>query len=55
MFMREQIRLWTEAVETFLLEVMTGQRRDKKAAVVRLCLRPLSRVFEFAVKVRRFL
>ena len=30
--MREQLRIWTETVETFVLEVITGQRRDKKAA-----------------------
>src|SRR5688572_1548262 len=53
--MREQIRIWTENVETFVLEVITEQRRDKKAAVVRFCLFLLSKVFAVAVKVRRFL
>ena len=33
--MREQIRVWTEAVETFVLEVIHGQRRDRLAAVAR--------------------
>jgi tetraacyldisaccharide 4'-kinase len=53
--MRERIRIWTENVETFVLEVITEQRRDKKAAVVRFCLFVLSKVFALAVKVRRFL
>ena len=51
--MREQIRIWTETVETFVLEVITGQRRDKKAAVVRFCLFLLSKVYTAAIKVRR--
>ena len=53
--MREWIRIWTENVETFVLEVITEQRRDKKAAVVRFGLFLLSKVFAVAVKVRRFL
>lgn len=53
--MREQIRIWTEAVETFVLEVITEQRRDKKAALVRVGLFLLSKVFHVAIKVRRFL
>lgn len=53
--MREQLRIWTEAVETFVLEVITEQRRDKKAAAMRFCLFVLSKVFYVAVKVRRFL
>lgn len=51
--MREQIRVRTEAVETFVLEVITGQRHDKKAAVVRRYLFLLSKVFHMAIKVRR--
>lgn len=53
--MRETIRSWTEAVETFVLEVITEQRRDKKAAVTRAGLYGLSKVFQLAVKARRFL
>lgn len=53
--MRETIRTWTEAVETFVLEVITEQRRDKKAAVTRAGLYGLSKVFQLAVKARRFL
>src|SRR2546423_10438107 len=53
--MREQIRIWTETVETFVLEVITGQRRDKKAAVVRFGLFLCSKVFHVLIKIRRFL
>lgn len=53
--MREQIRVWTETVETFVLEVITGQRRDKKAAVVRFGLFLLSKGFHVIIKLRRFL
>ena len=38
-----------------MLEVITGQRREKKAAVVRFGLFLLSKVFHVAIKVRRFL
>ncbi len=53
--MREQIRIWTEAVETFALEVISGQRRDKKAAVMRFLLFIFSKVFHVVIKLRRFL
>lgn len=53
--MRELIRAWTEAVETFVLEVITGQRRDKKAAAARMVLYSLSKVFQLIIKTRRFL
>lgn len=53
--MRETIRNWTEAVETFVLEVILEQRKGKRAAVVRAILLVLSRVFAVAVKIRRFL
>ena len=53
--MRERIRIWTETVETFVLEVILEQRRDRRAAVVRFFLLLLSRLFHVAVKVRRFL
>ncbi len=53
--MRETIRDWTEAIETFVLEVIFEQRRDKKAAVARAILFALSKVFQVAIKVRRFL
>lgn len=53
--MRETIRAWTEATETFVLEVIFDQRRGKRAAILRSVLFALSKVFEVAVKTRRFL
>jgi tetraacyldisaccharide 4'-kinase len=53
--MRDTLRAWTEAVETFALEVIFEQRRDKRAAVVRFGLLLLSKVFVVGVKLRRFL
>ena len=53
--MRETIRMWTEAVETFVLEVIMEQRPGRGAAVARFFLLLLSKVFAVAVKVRRFL
>jgi tetraacyldisaccharide 4'-kinase len=53
--MRENIRAWTEALETFLLEVILEQRRGFKAAVMRGFLYGCSVLFEVAVKARRLL
>jgi tetraacyldisaccharide 4'-kinase len=53
--MRETIRAWTEATETFVLEVIFEQRAGKLAALVRSILFGLSKVFQVAVKARRFL
>ena len=53
--MREQIRTWTENFETFVLEVIFEQRKGKRAAIVRGILFLLSKIFEVAVKFRRFL
>src|SRR5437870_10500067 len=53
--MRERIRAWTEAVETFVLEVIFEQRRGTWAAIVRAGLFALSKIFQVAVKARRFL
>src|SRR3989442_2222123 len=53
--MRETIRVWTETTETFLLEVIFEQRRDVRAKVVRFILYALSKLFQVAVKARRFL
>ncbi|MBI3880019.1 MAG: tetraacyldisaccharide 4'-kinase [Verrucomicrobia bacterium] len=53
--MREQFRAWTEAVETFVLEVIFEQRRGKRAAIARVALLGLSKVFKVAIKLRRFL
>src|SRR3954466_2756924 len=53
--MREQIRIWTETVETVVLEIISGQRRSKRAALARFALFLLSKVYGLAVRVRRVL
>src|SRR2546426_10514231 len=53
--MRERLRAWTEAVETFVLEVIFEQRRGKRAAMLRVALLALSKIFQVLVKARRFL
>src|SRR6187397_2687823 len=53
--MREQIRMWTETVETVVLEIISGQRRGKRAALARFVLFLLSKVYALAVRVRRIL
>ncbi len=53
--MREKIRAWTEDLETFLLDVILGERRGAKASVVRFVLFGFSQVFLVAVKTRQFL
>jgi tetraacyldisaccharide 4'-kinase len=53
--MRETIRAWTENVETFLLDVIFEQRHGYMASLVRGILYCLSKIFQVAVKTRRFL
>jgi len=53
--MRQTVRAWTEAAETFALEVIFGQRQGKRATVLRGLLFGLSKLFALAVKARRFL
>lgn len=53
--MRELFRDWTEAVETFVLEVIFDERRGKRAAIVRALLFGGSKLFTVAIKFRRFL
>src|ERR1700685_3893027 len=53
--MRETIRVWTENVETFFLDVVIGQRPGYWPGLVRWILYCLSKVFELVVKFRRFL
>ncbi len=53
--MRETFRAWTENLETFFLEVILEHRRGARATVVRGILLTLSKVFEVAIKTRRFL
>jgi tetraacyldisaccharide 4'-kinase len=53
--MRERIRAWSEAIETFFLEVVFEQRHDWVAKLTRAILHALSWVFQIAIKTRRFL
>jgi tetraacyldisaccharide 4'-kinase len=53
--MRETLREWTEAVETFALEVIFEQRRGTGATLMRFVLYAFSKLFQVAIKVRRFL
>lgn len=53
--MRDTIRAWTEAFETFVLEVILEERRGKAADLVRAFLFVLSKIFLLVVKLRRFL
>ena len=53
--MRERLLAWTEALETFLLEVIVEERRGKKAAVARAVLHGCSKIFHVLIKARHFL
>ena len=53
--MRDRIRAWTESTETFVLEVILGERRGKRAALLRLSLFTLSKLFALIIKLRRLL
>lgn len=53
--MREILRDWAESLETFILEVIFEERRDKRAALARALLYGGSKLFTLAVKTRRFL
>src|SRR5258708_38946324 len=53
--MREKICAWSETLETFVLEVIFEQRQGKRAAITRSALYALSKIFQVAVKARRFL
>lgn len=53
--MREQLREWSESVETYVLDVITLRRTDKKAIFVRGSLYLLSLLFEGIVRIRKFL
>ena len=53
--MIKRLRAWTDAVETFVREVMVRPRRGNLAALVRVALFFLSRLFALAVKTRYLL
>ena len=53
--MREKFQAWTELVESFVLEIIQGQRTGRRAALARTALFGLSKLFTVAVKARRLL
>jgi tetraacyldisaccharide 4'-kinase len=53
--MREKFRAWAETLETFFLEVVFEERHDFKAKATRGVLFGGSKVFQIAVKIRRWL
>ena len=53
--MREQFRAWIENTETYLLEVILEQRRGTGATIIRGVLFASSKLFQVAIKTRRFL
>jgi tetraacyldisaccharide 4'-kinase len=53
--MREKWRAWIESGETFVLEVIFEERKGTIAEVARGSLFALSKLFQVAVKTRRFL
>jgi tetraacyldisaccharide 4'-kinase len=53
--MREKFRVWAETLETFFLEVIFEERRDFRAGVTRGILFGGSKIFQVAVKFRRWL
>ena len=53
--MRENLRAWAETIETFVLEVIFEERHDFKARLLRGFLFGGSKLFQGAVKVRRWL
>jgi tetraacyldisaccharide 4'-kinase len=53
--MREQLRIWAETTETFVLEVIFDERRGTVANLMRGLLFGCSKIFQVIVKLRRFL
>ena len=53
--MRENIRLWTEFLETFFIEVVFEERQDFKAKLTRGILFVTSKFYHVAVKIHRWL
>ena len=53
--MRESLRAWRENLETFLLEVIIEERRGTRESLVRGFLYGCSKIFEAAIRIRRFL
>ncbi len=53
--MRERLRPWIENTETYFLDVILGERRGKRASIIRGLLFCASKLFQVAIKFRRFL
>ena len=53
--MREKFRAWTEDLYTFGQEVISGERRGTKAALVRAMLFTCSKLYQAGVKLHRWL
>jgi len=53
--MREKLRAWMESGETFLLEVILEERKGFRESIVRAVAYGFSKIFQVAVKTRRFL
>ncbi len=53
--MREKFRVWAENMETFLLEVILEERRGTSEEFVRAIAYGCSKLFQAAIKARRFL
>ena len=53
--MRETFRVWAEHVETFFVEVVIEERRGADASLTRALLYVSSKLFQVAIKIRRFL
>src|SRR5882757_2450747 len=53
--MRQKLRAWAEALETFFLEVVFEERHDFKARLTRVILFGGSKLYQVLVKMRRWL
>jgi tetraacyldisaccharide 4'-kinase len=53
--MREQLRAWTENLETFVVEVISGERRGARAALMRVLLLCSSKLYQVGVTIHRWL
>jgi len=53
--MRENLRVWTEFLETFFIEVVFEERQDWKARLTRGILSAFSKVYHVIIKIHRWL
>ena len=53
--MREKLRVWSEFLETFFIEVVFEERHDFKAKATRAVLSGMSKGYHLAVKIHRWL